>query len=78
MHEIEPKALKVPLAATIQFHVHVCSLISVYGIYRKGRITAPGRFPYSFQEACEFFKVPCIWLVKVERLGQWRSPPKYI
>ena len=27
-------------------------------------------FPYSFGEACEFFKVPRIGLVKVERLGQ--------
>ena len=50
--------------------VHVWSLISVYGIYGWERITAPGRFPYSFREACEFFKVPRIGLVKVERLGQ--------
>ena len=41
-------------------------MISKYG---RGRITAPGRFPYSFREACEFFKVPRIGLVKVERLN---------
>ena len=37
MHEIDLKALKAPLAATLR-------------------------------EGCEFFKVPCIGLVKVERL----------
>ena len=29
-----------------------------------------GRFPTLFREACEFFKVPRIGLVKDERLGQ--------
>ena len=47
----------------------------VYGIYRWGRITAPGRFPYSFREVCEFFKVPRIGLVKIERLGQRLNVP---
>ena len=49
--------------------------MSVYGIYGRGRITAPERFPYSFREACEFFKVPRIELMKVERLGQWLNVP---
>ena len=43
--------------------------------YGRGQVTAPGRFPYSFREVCEFFKVPCIGLVKVERLGQWLNVP---
>ena len=47
-------------------------MISKYG---RGRITAPGRFPYSFREACEFFKVPRIGLVKVERLSQRLNVP---
>ena len=42
----------------------------------RGRITAPGRFlGYTFQEVCEFFKVPHIGLVKVERLGQRLNVP---
>ena len=44
-------------------------------IYGRGQITGPGRFPYSFREACEFFKVPHIGLVKVERLGQQLNVP---
>ena len=45
--------------------------------YGRGQVTAPGRFPYSFREACEFFKVPRIGLVKVGRLGQRLNvPPK--
>ena len=55
-----------------RYTVHVWSLISVYGIYGRGRITTTGRFPYSFREACEF---PCIGLVKVERLGQRLNVP---
>ena len=43
--------------------------------YGRGQITAPGRFPYSFREACEIFRVPRIGLVKVERLGQWLNIP---
>ena len=38
----------------------------------------PRRFPYSLWEACEFFKVPHIGLVKVERLavnGLMTPPP---
>ena len=53
---------------------HIWYLISVYGIYGEP-ITAPGRFPYSFQEVCEFFNVPYIGLVKVERLGQQLNIP---
>ena len=49
--------------------------MSIYGIYGRGQVTAPGRFPYSFREVCEFFKVPCIGLVKVERLGQRLNVP---
>ena len=44
-------------------------------VYSRGRITAPGRFPYSFGEVCEFFKVPRIGLVNVERLGQRLNVP---
>ena len=50
MHEIEPKALKAPLAAC-RYTAQVLSLVSVYVIYGRGRITAPGRFPYSFRVA---------------------------
>ena len=42
---------------------------------RGGQITAPGKFPYSFREACELFKVPRVELVKVERLGQRLNVP---
>ena len=45
--------------------------MSVYGIYGRGRITVPGRFPYSFREAI-LVKVPRIGEVNVERLGQRR------
>ena len=49
--------------------LHVWPLIiCVHGIYAREWITAPGRFPFSFREAREFFKVPCIGLVKVEKL----------
>ena len=34
-----------------------------------------GRLPYSFREECEFFKVPRIGSVKVERLGQRLNVP---
>ena len=68
-HEIEPKALKAPLAATIRFLYMISISAMVYD--RGGQITAHGKFPYSFQEACEFFKVPHVELVKVGRLGQW-------
>ena len=36
-----------------------------------------GDSPNLFQEECEFFKVPCLGLVKVERLhvGQWLNVP---
>ena len=52
-------------------------VVSIYGIYGRGRITAPGRFPYSFREAREFFKEPRIGLVKIEILGQRLNvPPK--
>ena len=54
---------------------HIWYLISVYGIYGREPITAPGRSPYSFQEVCEFFNVPYIGLVKVERLGQQLNIP---
>ena len=64
MHEIEPKALKAPGSPYI-----------VYMACGRGWITAPGIFPYSFREAHEFFKVPCIGLVKVERLGQRLNVP---
>ena len=46
--------------------------------YGRGRITARGRFPYSFREACELFKVPRIGLVKVERLGQRLNVPTQV
>ena len=49
IHEIEPKALKAPLAAAIRF-MYGSLIISEYGTYGRGRITAPGRFPYSFWE----------------------------
>ena len=46
--------------------------VSEYG----GRqVTTPGRFPYSFWEVCEFFKVPRIGLVKVGRLDQRLNVP---
>ena len=41
----------------------------------RGQITALGKFPYSFREACEFFKDPNMELVKVERLGQELNVP---
>ena len=45
MHEIaEPKVL-IEGATGYRYMVHVRSLVSVYGISGKGRITAPGRFP---------------------------------
>ena len=34
-----------------------------------------GDSPTFFLEVCEFFKVPCIGLVKVERLGQRLNDP---
>ena len=74
MHEIETKALKGPLAA-FRYTAHVWSPISEYCIYGRGQVTAPGKFPHSFREACEFFKVPRMGLVKDERLGQWLSVP---
>ena len=55
--------------------VHVRSLIGVYGIYGRGWITAPGRFPYSFPEAFQFFKDSLIGLEKVERLSQQLNVP---
>ena len=62
MQEIEPKALKAPLAGS-------WSLISVYVIYGRVQITAPGRFPYSFEECVSS------GLVKVDRLGQQLNVP---
>ena len=41
----------------------------------KDRPPAPGRFPYSFKKCCGSFKVPCIGLVEVGRLGQQREVP---
>ena len=66
MQEIELKA------SGCRYMVHIWSLISVYD---RGQITALGRFPYSFREAWEFFKVPSIGLVKIERLGQRLNVP---
>ena len=34
-----------------------------------------GDSPTLFREVCELFKVPCIGLVKIERLGQWLNVP---
>ena len=62
-------------ATGCHYTVHVWSLIGECGIHGRGRITTPGRFPYSFQEACEFFKVPHNGLVKDERLGQRLNIP---
>ena len=44
-------------------------------MHGRGQVTEPGRFPYSFREVCEFFKVPRIGLVKAERLGQRLNVP---
>ena len=67
MHEMEPKALKAPLAAAIRF---------VYMVYmEEDGLQQPGWFPFSFREVCEFFEAPCIGLVMVERLGQWFNVP---
>ena len=60
------KSLKAPLP--------LCGLCMIM-VYGRGQITPPGRFPYSFREACEFFKVPRIGLVKIERLGQRLNVP---
>ena len=50
------------------------SAILVYQ-HGKEQITTAWKFLYSFREACEFFKVPRIGLVKVERLDQRLNVP---
>ena len=41
---------------------------------RGGQITAPGKFPCFFREACEFFKVPHAELVKLEACQLFKVP----
>ena len=73
MCEIEPKALKAPLAAAIRF---MSDLWLVHMVYmEEDGSQHRGDSPTFFLEVCEFFEVPCIGLVKVERLGQRLNDP---